>query len=85
MTREKLVELLELHDRSIELKEEIGKLELLQAHKLTHLYLYGDLGRNYSPISIDHLSESDYSEIINKELAWLRSELEAVTKEFEKQ
>lgn len=81
MTREKLVELLELHDRSVELKEDIGKLELLQADKLTHLYLYGGA----HPISIDHLNESDYSEIITKEIAWLRSELEAVTKEFEKQ
>ena len=81
MTREKLVELLELHDKSIELKEEISNLELLQPDKLTHLYLYG--GKH--PIAIDHLSESDYSEIVTKEIAWLRSELEAVTKEFEKQ
>ena len=81
MTRDRLVELLELHDRKTELEIRLKKVELMSNFDLSHAYVHSKNGMN---IPLDALTNEEYKKIMKREITHIHQELNTITKDFER-
>jgi hypothetical protein len=81
MTRERLIELLELHDRKNELELRLKKVELMAEFDLSHAYVHSKNGMN---IPLESLTNDEYKKMMKREITHIHQELNLITQKFER-